>query len=237
MSDIKIGYIDKITPEECRDKAETILKDAGFWSNKIPVKIELLANSLGYNVNTLQGLREHLDSKGLVLFNVEPKKFEIIIDDYHYNNDTESYQFTLAEEISHIILHSKLFQQIKTLDDRLKLDEDITESTHRYIEKQAKSLASELLLPSNKFYPFATDWIKNNLEIIVNEKPSDQDDFASIIARKLKNDLGLSEFIIKRALLREVNPLFLLELKNIFKIKYLSEVPSNSINSIQQKKN
>lgn len=235
MKDIKVGYIPRISAEENKAKAEQILKDAGFWGNKIPMQVELLANKMEFIVETFEGLQTRFDSKGFVFWNNNLKQFQIIIDNDHYNNDAESYLFTISEEISHIILHSDIFKQVESLEDRLKLDADIGESTHRYIEMQAKSLASEILLPTDLFYDYVSEWVKNNVKILKDEKPINQDDFISILSRKLRTELGLSEIIIKRALVRDFGPMFIKDLTNKYKIGFLENAPRNPMRTKREK--
>lgn len=221
MNSIDIPYIPPLTPKENREKAENFIKQYGLWDAKLPTNVEILSHKAGYPINYFSGLRSRYDTKGMTWYDTKNNRLEIFIDNDHYNNDIESCPFTIAEELSHIILHSQIFSKVKNPDERLQIDLNISESTFYYIEREAKRLASELLLPSNKFYDYIENWITDNLKEIKAERPANQDDMLNIISRLVKPHIGLSEFIIKRAMLRDINPNFIIDIQLKTKIKYL----------------
>lgn len=231
MSNIDIPFIPALSPEENRDRAENFIKQHGLWGGKLPVNVEILAHKAGYPVNYFTGLKSNFDTKGMPWFVTKNNRLEIFIDNDHYNSDFESCPFTIAEELSHIILHSKIFLQIKTPKERLRIDGNIKESTYYYFEREAKRLASELLLPTNKFYDYIENWLNDNSKVIKDERPANQDDLLNIISRLVSPHLGLSEIIIKRAMIRDINPNFIVDMVLKFGIKYLEDSLSKKPNS------
>jgi len=103
------------------------------------VQIEILAKKSGFKVEVIPDLQRDYGIKGMAFFNTTRKKFEIYLDCAHYQSDPDSYPFTIAEELSHIILHSKVFEQIFSIEERIKLAASTTLSNHQYIEKQEES--------------------------------------------------------------------------------------------------
>jgi hypothetical protein len=229
MKDIKIPYLPYIGFQESKDIAEKFLKAHGYLIEKtnnfldLPVKVEILAAKSGHNIELIPDLQKEFGIKGMAYNNTSKKQFEIFIDSNHYFIETDSCPFTIAEELAHIILHSKIFDQIESIEDRIALETNSTESNHQVIEKQAKSVASELLLPTCLFLPYMDDWFIKNLSQIVDDRPMHENDLLDFIARKIWPDLGLSQYIIKRALIRNFNYTKIIsDLVVKHKIKYLS---------------
>jgi len=226
MNNIKIPYIPPLSPEKNRDRAEDFIKLYGLGNNKIPIDVEILSGKVGYPIQLFVDLKRKYDCKGLVWYNSTKKTLEIYIDNDHYNSDPESCPFTIAEELSHIILQSDVFKQVTTPAARLQMNKNISESNFLYMEQQAKLFASELLLPSNKFYNYVEIWFMTNIQNIKDERPANQEDLLNFISRKLRAHFSLSEFIIKRALIRKVDSNFIPNLVNQYGIKYLEDTPN-----------
>ena len=225
MKDIKVPLLPRMSSDEFKEIAEKFLKQNNFFRNIVPVNVEILAFNTEHPVETFQELRNEFDCKGTAWFNKEKDRFEIYIDSYHYQYQIKSSQFTIAEELAHIIIHADIFKQIESPEDRLSLDKNTSESTHQVIEKQAKQLASELLLPTAIFYPYATDWIKINLKNILAERPANERDLLNYINKRIGDKLDLSEFIINRALTRRFDEPLIPKLVQELGIKYLEDAP------------
>jgi len=242
MKDIKVPFLPRIESKEAKEIAETFLRKNNFLSDdtsytRLPINVEILANKSGHPVEFFSDLRSRFDSKGTAYYNLTNKCLEIYIDSSHYMDEPLSSPFTIAEELSHIILHASIFEQISSPEDRIILEQNTKESTHHVIEKQAKIVASELLLPTFLYSKFLFDWFSQNLELIKNERPANESDFLDFLGRKLGDKLGLSSFIIKRALLRCFDGETLIShlVKN-FKIIYLENIPPKSTSLSSDKK-
>lgn len=229
MKDIKVPFLPRIGFNEGKEIAENFLKKNNFWGKRLPTNIEILALKTNHPVVPLSDLRNRFDCKGTAWFNKKEDRLEIYIDFDHYQNQNKSSQFTIAEELAHIIVHAQIFEQVENLDDRLALDHNTTESTHRVIEKQAKHIASELLLPTDLFNPFVDEWLGYNLKDILSERPANESDLISIISRRLGDKLELSHYIIERALTRQFDKILISELAKKHKIKYLEDIPPKKI--------
>ena len=221
MKDIKVPYLPRIYFDKSKEISEDYLKSKDFWGKRLPTNVEILAIKSGHPVEMFQDLYKTFGCKGTAWFNKQNNRFEIYIDNDHYLYQSKSSQFTIAEELSHIIIHSEIFKQVVTPEDRLILDQNTQESTHRVIEKQAKQVASELLLPTSNFYSYITEWFKSNLVNIVADRPANELDLTTFISRQISLKLGLSTIIIERALVREFDEMLIPKLVNQFEIKYL----------------
>jgi len=233
MKDIKIPFLPRIEEEPARKIAEAFLKRNGYLQEganfmRLPINVEILAHRVGHPVEVFDDLQSKFDCKGTAYNNKERKRLEIYIDSDHYMNQANSAPFTIAEELAHIMIHSSIFTQIETPEDRAQLETNTRESTRRVIEKQAKCVASELLLPSILFHQYLTAWMQKNLKSILDDRPNDEDDLATFMARKIAAEIGLSEMIVKRAILRKLDTNILGDLTARFGIKYIKDVPRNA---------
>lgn len=221
MKDIKVPYLPPITFEKSKEIVERYLREKDFYKNKVPINVEILAIKCGHPVETIPDLRNKFGCKGTAWYNKEKNRFEIYIDSYHYQYQGGSSQFTIAEELAHIIIHAEIFKQVESAKDRLALDKNTTESTHMVIEKQAKQVASELLLPTSFFYTYAREWITINLQNIIADRPANESDLLNYIGKKLGDKLGLSGMIIIKALTRQFKEPLIPKLVKELGIKYL----------------
>jgi hypothetical protein len=229
MKDIRVPFLERITPDKSKEIAEGFLKANGFWGKNLPMQIEILALKTNHPVEFIPELRTRFDCKGTAWFNKTRNRLEIYIDSDHYQSEYNSCQFTIAEELAHIMLHASIFNQVETPTDRLELDTNTKESTHIIIEKQAKQVASELLLPTDMFYPYICDWVKHNLDAIKKDRPANEADFIRFVSEKVGDKLGLNDIVIRRALLRQFDEMIIPKLIKEHGIKYLEDIPSRGI--------
>jgi Zn-dependent peptidase ImmA (M78 family) len=227
MSDINIPKLPFIGFVEAKTIVESFLNRHGinYQSDlpiRLPVNIELLAVKTGCPVSTIDGLRSEFDLRGLVFKKTHQDNFEILIDSYHYQEEEYSSLFTIAEELAHILIHKSIFEQIRSIEDRMELDNTINESTRRLIEMQAKRVGSELLLPDFLFRPFMLKWYENNQKKVDDDRPIDKNDLLSFVSIEVGHRLGLSDRIIRRALERNNPSSIIDELIATFKVKFLS---------------
>ena len=89
--------------------AEKFLKLNPYGQKKFPTDIEVLITKSGFKFDTELDLLKQYGVKGLVAKNTKIKgDFKILLDENHYSNQEFYYPFTMAEELSHIILHSSI---------------------------------------------------------------------------------------------------------------------------------
>lgn len=241
MKDFKIPRLPRIDFQESKEISETFLRANKFLDDnsnfsKLPINSELLAIQSGHPIEILSDLRRNFDTKGTAFYNSNNKRFEIYIDSDHYMYEPKSSQFTIAEELGHIILHSFLFENISSPDERIEFDQYISDPLFRIIEKQAKSVASELLLPSILFDAFIDNWFEKKIQLIKDERPANENDLLNFIGFKIGDKLNLSDMIIKRAMLRRFdnNSTISFFVKK-YDIKYIEDTPRNPMKSSTSK--
>lgn len=226
MKDIKIPYLPPIDCLKAKEIAEKYLTANGYDFNSVshhnlPVNIENICERSGYELIQTPELQTKFGIKGMAFKNTKSQKFQIYVDSLHYMSETESAPFTIAEELSHILLHYKIFENINSIEDRYELEQSSTESNHQYIEQQAKRLASELLLPSIAFEKYVDGWFAQNLAEIEKDVPMNEYDLTKFVTGKLWGKLGLSQQIISRALHRPVPEKLIAKMVTKYKIKYI----------------
>ena len=234
MKTISIPFLPSLREPEAKVIAEDFLKKNGvnLTNGKLPIDIETLSHRIGHPVEHFSDLKANFGCKGTAYNNLTKSRLEIYIDAEHDMTEPSSSRFTIAEELAHIIVHKPIFAQVHTPEDRITLETNTKETTRLVIEKQAKCVASELLLPTCLFHPYLIEWTKNNLKLIIDDRPANSDDLATFMARKISGELGLSEFILKRAILRNAGTDVLDEITKKFDIKYLKDIPRNQTHDI-----
>jgi hypothetical protein len=195
---------------------------------RIPVNVEMLAVRSGHPVHLIDRLREKYDLKGTVFKVVPEGRLEILVDARHYEQDTLSSPFTIAEELGHILVHTEFFEGVNSPEDRIAFENEMNEQTHRLFEMQAKKVASALLLPSGLFDPLVHEWCKENIGAIRKDNPIDENDLGEFIARNLSPRIGLSIPIVKRAMNRKTPTTLIEKLIGDFEIKLLRNLPNKS---------
>lgn len=112
----------------------------------IPVDVDYLAESEpGVSLDIMPGLRHTFGIAGAVIVHSEERRFTILIDQSVADGNAAFYRFTLAEELSHLVLHRSVLEQIETVEDAARLH--ASPAYHDHLDRNAKWLASALLMP------------------------------------------------------------------------------------------
>jgi len=86
-------------------------------------------------------------------FLIEPgTKGKRIFVSFHLLNESRldrRYRFTLAEELSHYLIHHDIYKDCATIEERLERDKQFTRQELYYFETNAKALASAILMPQS----------------------------------------------------------------------------------------
>jgi hypothetical protein len=211
----------RIFDPEAKAIADELLDKYGYLRrNRIPVDVELLAAKLGVFVEPMEGLRSRFDMYGTLYQRLAAGKFSIVVDARHYESHPIKAPFTIAEELSHLLVHKDLFAEVRTIEDRIEFEESLDESTRRIFEAQAKKVANALLLPSSIFDPRVLEWCRTNAAEIKSDNPANENDLAEFISRKLEPVFGLSQFVIQRALTRRAPTPIIQEIRKELGIKF-----------------
>jgi hypothetical protein len=66
----------------------------------------------------------------------------------------KKYRFTLGEELAHLLIHSTIFANCKTVEQRLAIQEELSDARRDRLENNARALASAILMPETTVRPF-----------------------------------------------------------------------------------
>ena len=72
----------------------------------------------------------------------------------------KKYRFTLGEELAHLLIHPSIFANCKTIEQRLAVEEDLTDVRRDRLENNARALASAILMPEATVRPFVESQIQ-----------------------------------------------------------------------------
>ena len=114
----------------------------------VPIPIEEIAElQLGIKIVLIKGLVRDFGVNAFITQSFDT----IVIDEAMYVRQPERIRFTIAEEIGHLLLHKTWYQKHgpKDAGDYLTWQERLDGKLFDYIERQAKTLASMVLMPEN----------------------------------------------------------------------------------------
>jgi Zn-dependent peptidase ImmA (M78 family) len=144
--------------------------------------IEVLIESFGYYIFPVPGLAEIAEAY------VPVKRGYIFVDEEQYQNAVISFRwrFTIAEELAHILLHRPLFEG-KSAKQIVQIQEGFSDEDYRIIEKNAKFLASCILMPKEDF---KTRFI--HFTTIQSQRTSNSLQILKYVVRQLNMDFNVS---------------------------------------------
>jgi len=126
--------------------------------DSLPVKIDLITErNLDVSIIDYSMLKEKY---GLEAFLALGKKTIYVDQDLMDSDAYENrYRFTIAEEVSHRILHARLFKDVKDVNEYFDTLDKIKQFQLARMDKDAKYLASAILMPTTIFTKLATDYV------------------------------------------------------------------------------
>ncbi len=181
MKKSKIQIYDVLTLEEI---AKAFL-DKYDNSDSLEVDIEyIIENKLEWKIIGVSFLREKYCIEAY--FN---KNKELYVDSFLMDSRERRYRFTLAEEVAHHIIHRDIYAQCANLEEHLEIYGKITANEYHSMERNAKYLASAIIMPSISFEKQA---IKICKKINKKEYETNQEVLYKI-ALTLSNDFNVSD--------------------------------------------
>lgn len=117
----------------------------------LPIPIEKIAeNKLNLKILEEVDLKKNYDVDGFLTSDMET----IFIDLNLYLNFENRTKFTIAHEIGHFVLHGELFKKldINSIETLSSLSSKITDEEYSWLEYQAYSFASQVLVPKKSFF-------------------------------------------------------------------------------------
>lgn len=131
--------------EKLRQVAEEFLGTYNR-SGRIPVPIEDIVE-FGFNIDIVPtpGLHGHFDIDSYPSSDLT----EFHVDEYVYRRQECRYRFSLAHELSHLLVHRDIFSQLtfSTIQEWKAVACSIPEDQYSWIEWQAYTLAGLILVP------------------------------------------------------------------------------------------
>lgn len=151
-------YIQFYTLAELEEFAEIFIGKFHNPPDRLPVEIDLITErDLGVSIIDYSMLKERY---GLEAFLALGKK-TIYVDQNLMDSDsyTNRYRFTIAEEVSHRILHGDLFKDVEDVKGYFDVLDKIKHFQLAGMDKDAKYLASAILMPTAIFTKLATEYV------------------------------------------------------------------------------
>ena len=82
---------------------------------------------------------------GGVIFRLKEDRFVVLIDSDIADRSPYYYRFTIAEELSHLVLHKDLIHEIDSIEKSVKL---LSDPSYEKMDRNAKRFAAALLMPN-----------------------------------------------------------------------------------------
>lgn len=161
----------------------------------LPVPIEEITEKrLGIKIFEEMDLKKNYDVDGFLISNLT----SIFIDFDLYMNFENRTRFTIAHEVGHFILHGEIFKKlnINSVETLNNLAAKITDEEYGWLEYQAYSFASQVLVPKSLLF----ETLKKRLGRVPSlETP----EVLSTIVQDLPSIFQVSDAVILRRLQKE----------------------------------
>ncbi len=128
--------------------AQKELSDAGEFYNEYRLDIEsFIIKKYNLIPDTFHGLKSNYDTWAFIIKDSN----RIFIDNILLDDDRKEkkYRFTLGEELAHYLIHHDIFGNCKSIEERNKIYFSLPEKDRNYIENDARSLSSAILMKKN----------------------------------------------------------------------------------------
>ena len=162
------------------------------WDHDVFVDPEIICQNLDFGPPIpYPDLRLRLGIKGAAV--LVDDEFQIYVDEYHYNHEERSCNFTIGEELGHIAMHLKEYQGTGiTVDEWARVTRDLSKRDNKYLHQQARCFSSHLLLPQSKLTDYAISVVQEHYHEIDRGLNFSDDLLADTIADYLYDSIPLS---------------------------------------------
>jgi hypothetical protein len=136
----------RLTASRLRQISESFLKEH-YPGGEIPIPIERIVEfRLGLDIVPVPGLLDEFDVDAFITSDLT----EIRVDQFIQERRPNRYRFSLAHEVSHLLVHRDVFAQLKftTIQEWKASICSIPEDQYGFIEWQAYELAGLVLVPA-----------------------------------------------------------------------------------------
>ena len=153
----------------------------GRFTCEVPIDIDYIAEMMGLEIFDMDRLKEDFGLYGFI--GQVKKKFIIFVQKGDLKLANYYTNFTIAEELSHFILHKEYFNNVKDINEAYNFYIKISKDSEMMIELNAKYLAGAILLPREHLKKKAMEAFKQN-ESVFDEiiKNGNEESCEAIIA-------------------------------------------------------
>ncbi len=190
----------EITFAKNQQIADRLLSDCDITEkSNLPIDPEAILRKKGHLVIPMLNMKRNYGVLGCVA--KSGRSLQVYIDEYYYLNEPDRSLFTLGEELGHIYLHLFDLENVKSVEDWIKVLVANSDH-HKRIEAQARLFSSNILLPHYIFDPFVLRWVKQNINQLKAFPRISPGTLADTIALFLEDELGVSQSILSIVLRR-----------------------------------
>lgn len=170
-----------------------LLQHHPILSLPIPIE-EIVEQKLNIKISEKADLRKDYDVEGFLTSDLTT----IFLDFDMYIKYENRARFTIAHEVGHLVLHGEIFKKlnINSIEKLNKFSIDLSEEDYGWLEYQAYSFASQILVPTNL--------LLNELKKGLGKVPSmETPEILIPVAQDLLNVFHVSGEVIWRRLQKE----------------------------------
>ena len=155
---------------------------------EVPVDIDYIVEMMGLEICDIERLKEDFGLYGCLgqikkKFVIFVQKGDLKLTNYYTNS-------TIAEELSHYILHKEYFKNVKDLNEAFEFYAKICKTSEMKMELDAKYLASAILVPREHVKKRALDAFKENETAIIEILKKDKEDICEAVINSLSASLS-----------------------------------------------
>lgn len=106
------------------------------------------------------------------------------------------YRMTLAEELAHSLLHSKIYNGVETYEQWATRWDEVDDTVHERLDKNAKELAGIILMPQNEFFDAmlnVRDFYREKAGMNGVLTPEQENHITGQVVRKLTDDFNVND--------------------------------------------
>ncbi len=151
------------------------------FTGEAPIDIDYITEMMGLEIVDINRLKEDFGLYGCL--GQVKKKFVIFVQKGDFKLTNYYTSFTIAEELSHFILHKEYFKNVRDINEAFEFYTEIAQQSEMMIELNAKYLAGAILLPREHLKKKSIEAYKQN-ESVFNEilKNGNEENCEAIIA-------------------------------------------------------
>lgn len=182
---------------------DDLRREAGDFLEKynpdgsLPVPIEEITEfNLKLDVVPVSGLQKHFDTDAFLSNDLKT----ITVDQYIFDAVETRYRFSLAHEISHLLLHADFFNHLKpfsTVNAWKDAVRGIPKEDYHWIEWQAYALAGLILVPSQPLKEHFDD-VSDQLYLVEMRRSEASDEAKEAIEVELADRFCVSTAVIHK---------------------------------------